>query len=286
MGILLLGISMVLAPGSNHQLLGLLLFASPDAITAFEAPAVSYITLVHGVLGAVLFGWGVALLFVLLGPFRRGAREGWLTFAVSIVAWFVPDTAFSLWTGFWQNAVLNGVLALAFAIPLAATYRVTRAIRGRSRLKKRLVGSRGSGGLGGAPARVRTPSHDDVADVLGGLQHPGVEGHHREVETGDQCGGEEHGCQPHPHVEREESQRDQTQPDVARAEHTHEGEAIGVVHRHAEEGRGIGRRQQRADAEREEDDGREAGDPGRGRRSVPTRCVPSSPSTSPSGGPS
>jgi len=122
MGVLLLGISMVLEPGSNHQLLGLLLFASPDAITAFEAPAVSYITLVHGVLGAVLFGWGVALLFVLLGPFRRGAREGWLTFAVSIVAWFVPDTAFSLWTGFWQNAVLNGVMALAFAIPLAATY--------------------------------------------------------------------------------------------------------------------------------------------------------------------
>jgi hypothetical protein len=42
--------------------------------------------------------------------------------AVSIAAWFVPDTAFSLWTGYWQNAVLNGVLALAFAIPLAATY--------------------------------------------------------------------------------------------------------------------------------------------------------------------
>jgi hypothetical protein len=47
-----------------------------------------------------------------------------MIFAVSAAAWLVPDTVFSLWTGFWRNAVLNSVIALLFVIPLAATYRL------------------------------------------------------------------------------------------------------------------------------------------------------------------
>ena len=121
-GVMLVGISMVVAPAITRQLFGLLLFSSSESLSTFGAPAVAYITLVHGVLGAVMFGWGVALLFVLLGPFRRGSREGWLTLAVSVLAWFVPDTAFSLWSGFWQNAALNVVFAVLFAVPLGATY--------------------------------------------------------------------------------------------------------------------------------------------------------------------
>ncbi len=81
-----------------------------------------YIALAHGVLGAVMVGWGAVLLIVLIGPFRRGTREGWLIVAVSVAAWFVPDTALSLATGFWQNAVLNVVVAVLFAVPLAATW--------------------------------------------------------------------------------------------------------------------------------------------------------------------
>lgn len=41
-------------------------------------------------------------------------------FVVSLVAWFIPDTAYSLLSGFWQNAVLNAGFVLLFAIPLAA----------------------------------------------------------------------------------------------------------------------------------------------------------------------
>ena len=51
------------------------------------------------------------------------SREGWFTITVSVLAWFIPDTAFSLWSGFWQNAVFNTVFVVLFAIPLAATYR-------------------------------------------------------------------------------------------------------------------------------------------------------------------
>lgn len=69
------------------------------------------------VLGAVMIGWSVVLLFALFGPFRRGQLEGWRMVTVSLAAWFNPDTAFSLLSGFWQNAVLNCVMALLFTVP-------------------------------------------------------------------------------------------------------------------------------------------------------------------------
>lgn len=75
-GVMLFGIGMVLAPDLTHQGFSLLVYASPDHISAFGKDAVRYISLVHAVLGAVMFGWGVALLFIVLGPFRRGLLEG------------------------------------------------------------------------------------------------------------------------------------------------------------------------------------------------------------------
>lgn len=126
-GTLLFGAAMVLAPGPTRQFFGLLLYARPDAIGDFGPDAVAYITLLHAVLGAVMVGWSVALLFVLHGPFRRGERAGWTTLAVSLVAWFVPDTLFSLASGFWPNAAFNLVFAALFAVPLAATWRAFHA---------------------------------------------------------------------------------------------------------------------------------------------------------------
>ena len=107
LGVLLFGIPLIVAPGFTRRFFGLLLFSSPESLATFGAPAVAYITLVHGVLGAVMVGWGVALLFVLLGPFRHRSKQGWLALVVSLLAWFVLDTALSLWSGFWQNAALS-----------------------------------------------------------------------------------------------------------------------------------------------------------------------------------
>lgn len=128
-GVMLFGISMVLAPGLIRQIFSLLLYSSPHQIATFGTGAIAYISLVHAILGSVMFGWGVALLFTVIGPFRGGSREGWQTVAVSVTAWFIPDTAFSLWSGFWQNALLNLVFAVLFAVPLAATYRVFHEAR-------------------------------------------------------------------------------------------------------------------------------------------------------------
>ena len=122
-GVVAAGLVMVLAPGLTRRLFSLLVFASPETIDGFGAPAARYIAVAHGVLGAVMIGWGAALLAILLGPFRHGSREAWVAVTVSLAAWFVADTALSLATGFWQNAVLNVVLVVLFAVPLGATHR-------------------------------------------------------------------------------------------------------------------------------------------------------------------
>lgn len=129
-GILLFGIGMVAAPELTRRFFGLLLFSSAERLASFGAAAAAYVAFVHGVLGAVMFGWGVALLSVLLGPFRHRSKQAWSTLVTSLSAWFVPDTALSLWSSFWQNAMLNLVLAVIFAIPLAATHRAFNENRG------------------------------------------------------------------------------------------------------------------------------------------------------------
>jgi len=124
LGVMAFGLFLVLAPSLTRQGFSLLVYADTARIATFGADAVAYIALVHAVLGGVMFGWGVALLLVVRGLFARGALEGWQIVAVSVAAWFVPDTAFSLWSGFWQNALLNVAFIIVFAVPLAATHRV------------------------------------------------------------------------------------------------------------------------------------------------------------------
>jgi uncharacterized protein YjeT (DUF2065 family) len=122
-GVMVFGLALVLAPAIAREGFSLLVYADTTRIAGFGVQAIEYIALVHAVLGAVMFGWGVALLLVVRGPFPRGAPEGWMIIAVSAAAWFIADTAFSIWSGFWQNAGLNLIFIVLFAAPLAATYR-------------------------------------------------------------------------------------------------------------------------------------------------------------------
>lgn len=114
------GLVLVIFPGITLQAFGLLVYSSATQLSSFGPEAVVYIQLVHAVLGAVMVGWGTVLLVVALGPVRHGSKDGWFMFVVSLCAWFIPDTAYSLLTGFWQNAVLNAVFSGLFAAPLIA----------------------------------------------------------------------------------------------------------------------------------------------------------------------
>jgi hypothetical protein len=119
-------LALVLAAGSMQRVFEALYFTSHTG-ASLAGDTAAYAAFLEGVLGAVMIGWAAGLLWIVAGPFRRGETWAWTALTVSIVAWFVPDTAFSLWTGYWQNAVLNAVILLAFAIPLWATYRRFRS---------------------------------------------------------------------------------------------------------------------------------------------------------------
>jgi len=126
-GVLLFGLSLVLLPAPMQRLFNLLYFSSSRANLSFGPAAESYIQFVFAVLGSVMIGWSAALLLVLFGIFRRGLRESWRLIAISLVAWFIPDTAISLFYGFWQNALLNLAIAVLFAIPLGFTFKASHS---------------------------------------------------------------------------------------------------------------------------------------------------------------
>ncbi len=123
-GMMLLGLTLVIAPEVAQECFAWLIYGDSRHLATFSGEAAAYVSLVHAVLGSVMLGWGIALLYMIRDLFTRGSREGWWSVAVSLAAWFIPDTAFSLWQGFWPNAVLNVVLIALFAPPLVATYRV------------------------------------------------------------------------------------------------------------------------------------------------------------------
>ena len=120
-GVIALGILLLVWPSSG--IFNLMIFYARTMPADFSADAIAYVEFVYGVLGAVLIGWMTTVVMLLRGPFRRGEPFAWWLLAVPVVVWFVPDTVFSLATGFWQNAVLNTLLFAAFAVPLLATRR-------------------------------------------------------------------------------------------------------------------------------------------------------------------
>lgn len=126
LGMELFGLLLVVAPDLAQKGFALLLYLDADQISRFGAESVAYISLAHAVLCSVMCGWGIALFLIIRSQFQHGTRDGWFIITVSVAAWFIPDTAFSLWSGFWPNAVLNAVLIILFAIPLLATYKSSK----------------------------------------------------------------------------------------------------------------------------------------------------------------
>jgi hypothetical protein len=120
------GLVLVLSPSISRQGFSLLVYASPAHIDTFGQEQVRYISLAHAVIGGVMLGWGVAIFYITKSLLARGERIAWNVVALSVGAWFVPDTLYSLISGYWQNAVLNTVFLALFALPLWATRGLAR----------------------------------------------------------------------------------------------------------------------------------------------------------------
>lgn len=115
------GFALVAAPALSSQGFSLLVYGDVERISSFGAESQKYISLVHAVLGCIMFGWGILLIGVVHTLFARGDVVGWRMVTFSVGAWFVPDTVYSVSSGFWQNGILNVCFFTLFAIPLMAT---------------------------------------------------------------------------------------------------------------------------------------------------------------------
>ena len=74
-------------------------------------------------MGAVTMGWGVRYLALFMAAHRLGvdAAPVWRLATIGMVAWFVIDSALSVATGFWMNAVSNTGLAIGYLVPVLAS---------------------------------------------------------------------------------------------------------------------------------------------------------------------
>jgi uncharacterized membrane protein YhaH (DUF805 family) len=122
----LFALGMLLIPGIMQRYFDWLFFGGRSSIDVFGAQAHGYILFTNGVLGGVMLGWAVLILYLAIRPFARRDREAWLALAWSVAAWFISDSAISVAAGYWPNAASNGGFMLLFAIPLAATWRAVR----------------------------------------------------------------------------------------------------------------------------------------------------------------
>jgi hypothetical protein len=115
---MLFGLLMVMLPSLTLQGFGLMVFKNANQFNAFDPMVSAYIELAHAVMGSVLVGWGALMFMVVRKLLARGINESWGMVAGSVLLWYLPDTAFSLASGFWQNAVLNTGFACLYAVPL------------------------------------------------------------------------------------------------------------------------------------------------------------------------
>ena len=120
-GVILFGLLLVTLPAIARQGFSILIYSSSSRLNTFGAEQIRYVSLTHAVIGGIMVGWGVALLVITRDLLAKGSRLGWNLLAISLGSWFIPDTTYSLLSGYWQNAVLNIVFVTLFVIPLWAT---------------------------------------------------------------------------------------------------------------------------------------------------------------------
>lgn len=121
-----LSLSLVVLPDVGGAAFSALIYQQRDLPAEFSAGAREYVQLTNAVLGAVMAGWFTMMFLLsrLIGTVPRA----WEALVLGLAVWFVPDTVYSLASGFWQNAVLNTVILTLFAPALLATRpRVTSA---------------------------------------------------------------------------------------------------------------------------------------------------------------
>ena len=120
-GVLAFGALLVTAaiPGLDAGARMLFGMFAPNPATAFtfDLPAVRFGL---GLQGALTIGWAMTMFGMLRAAKTIGAPI-WRSLTVPLLTWYVIDSAISIATGFWLNAVSNTALMVTYLIPVLAS---------------------------------------------------------------------------------------------------------------------------------------------------------------------
>ncbi|WP_017670486.1 hypothetical protein [Blastomonas sp. AAP53] len=73
-------------------------------------------------MGAVTLGWGATLLAVVRGTREMSGAQSlalWRGITAALLMWYIVDSALSVATGFWRNALSNTVLIVWYLLLIA-----------------------------------------------------------------------------------------------------------------------------------------------------------------------
>lgn len=79
-------------------------------------------------MGAVTLGWGMTLLVAIRAAIALGDQGAtvWRGILLAMMVWWVLDSAMSVATGFWLNAVSNSLILAVFVIGLIGSSALRR----------------------------------------------------------------------------------------------------------------------------------------------------------------
>lgn len=124
------GAAMVLSPVVSRVLFNWMIFGETGTPADFSERAADFTTFSHGVMGTVMVGWFLLVLWLVRRPLADGLDGTWSALALSLGGWYAIDTTYSLIEGYWPNAVLNTITLAAFAPGLWLT-RPPAVVQGR-----------------------------------------------------------------------------------------------------------------------------------------------------------
>jgi hypothetical protein len=122
-GVMLFGMSLIFIAPLMQVFFNVIVFGGADYPPDFSQSAIDYITFVYGILGAVIAGWMLPILYLIGRVAPQKPRVVVQVVAASVGFWFVLDSGFSVYTGYTVNVALNSAFLLAFGLPLAWLWR-------------------------------------------------------------------------------------------------------------------------------------------------------------------
>ena len=71
-----------------------------------------------GVTGAVMLGWGIAMLYIVNHSLQQKESWAWRSIFYPVIAWYILDSGISAYYGVLINVVINSIFFLQIMAPL------------------------------------------------------------------------------------------------------------------------------------------------------------------------